>query len=162
MQGMAPLPALKIMWMVMMRKMFHARRARDFRNSEEVFIIRQTMRLTTMLICEITQSVSVVEREVRHLEARNRALRRDNELLRRELSRLRREPLNIQIPSGGPPPTCDEDSMGVDSSTRLSTNRFFPGVAIEDAIATTMPQVADDNGVADDSPWADESMAMDL
>ncbi|KAL1445151.1 hypothetical protein MTO96_045168 [Rhipicephalus appendiculatus] len=162
MEALAHLPALKIKWMVMMHNMHHARRAIASRNLEEYFSIRQTMRSTSMLISQITQSVSVVEREVQRLEARNRALRRDNARLLRKLSRLRREPLTIQIPPGGLPPTCYEDSMGADSCTGSIDSGFPSGTDIEGGVVATMHRKAEDNSTADDTPGGDESMETDL
>ncbi|KAL1420581.1 hypothetical protein MTO96_023978 [Rhipicephalus appendiculatus] len=148
-RAFAQLPLLKTKWIAMMHNMLNARRDLASENTEGFVLIAQAMRSTRTLISEIVQSVSVVEREVRHLKAENGALRRDNARLLNKLARLRQEELPIRIPSGGPPPSCDEDSMAADSSTASATCDFPSGTSIEGG---TIPA---------DAPWGNESMAMD-
>ncbi|KAL3177234.1 hypothetical protein MRX96_009923 [Rhipicephalus microplus] len=160
MQVLARLPALKIRCHAMMHNMHQARRALASKSLEQYPFIMHTMRSTSMLVDEIKQSVSVVERHVRHLESSNKALRRENTRLLRKLTRSKQGLRDIQIPSGLLQ-SCYRNHLDTECSPETMASDSPPGTKFGGGIAVSMHHKAKDYREGEDTTSGDKSMGVD-
>ncbi|KAL3177239.1 hypothetical protein MRX96_009928 [Rhipicephalus microplus] len=160
MQVLARLSELKIRHEAMMHNMHQARRALASKSLEQYPFIMHTMRSTSVLVGEIKQSVSVVERQVRHLEASNKVLRRENTRLLRKLTRSKEGLRDIQIPSGLLQ-TCYQNHLDAECSPETMASDSPSGTEFGGGIAVSMHHKAKDYREGEDTTSGDKSMGVD-